>query len=493
MKNLLALFLLLLSTGLPSEAQDRKRAHSSPWEQSVVTLEISRKQYDYYQPWTRKTSRLQKTGLVLGDRQILTTADEMFDRTLVRLQKGGRGQWWVGEVSWIDYHANLALVTTTAEDFWRELRPATLGGGVPDSGGLQILRWHDGNLENRRAEFTQFTVREGQLAAVNQPVLQSDSDIQAAGWGEVVMANAHVLGMVSAQEGRMCTAIPASFIQNILEARKESRYHGLGYFHFYWQGAQNPASLARLSLTGERRGVIVSAVPARPDACQQVIYPQDIILNIDGFDLDIQGDYVDPEYGNLMLENLATRNKWAGDDVNMLVWRDGRPTNIVYRLPKYEYSVSLVPFATYDQEPEYLILGGLVFQPLTDSYLQSWGADWRRRSPFRLNYYHNEPPTKDRPALVLMSQVLPDAFNIGYQEQRGLVVDKVNGQPISRLADLRQALDKPLNGFHIIELIQSDSLRRIVLAAGESEKEATARILKRYGIEDPFHFVGKAD
>src|SRR4029077_3754404 len=112
------------------------------------------------------------------------------------------------------------------------------------------------------------------------------------------------------------------------------------------------------------------------------------------------------------------------------------------------------------QDPAYLIVGGLVFQPLTDPYLQSWGAEWKHRGPFRLLYYRNEPPTKNRPALVLLSQVLPDAYNIGYQEQRYLVLDKVNGQRISRLPELRDTLEKPINGFHILEFTQSDSLRR---------------------------------
>jgi hypothetical protein len=491
MRRLIWVAIIVLVGVLGARAQERKGATRSPWEHSVVTVEVSRKQYDYYQPWTRKTSRVLKTGLCVGEHEVLTTADEVFDRTLVRLQKGGRGRWFVGEVSWIDYHANLALVTTSEEDFWHDLKPGTLGGTVPDEGTLQILRWREGNLENRRAEFTQFTVREGQLAAVNQTVLEADSDIQSAGWGEIITANSHAVGIVSAQDGRMCTAIPATFIQNILEARRQGRFHGLGYFHFYWQGAQNPASLARLKLAGEPRGVIVSSVPARPDSLDQVIHTQDVILNIDGFDLDIQGDYLDPEYGNLMLENLATRNKWAGDDVKMVIWRDGKLTNIVYQLPKFDYSISLVPAATYDQEPEYLILGGLVFQPLTDSYLQAWGSDWRRRSPFRLNYYHGDPPTKDRPALVLMSQVLPDAYNIGYQDQKWLVVDKINGKRISRLSELREALDKPVNGYHIIDLVQSDSLRRIVLAAGDGEKEATSRVLQRYGIDEPYHFAAK--
>src|SRR5882724_4791405 len=99
---------------------------TSAWEHSIVTIEVARKKYDYYQPWTPRTSQTHKTGLVLGEHQILTTADEMFDRTLVRLQKNGRGRWWLGEVAWIDYHANLALVTAVESDFWRDLKPVTL-------------------------------------------------------------------------------------------------------------------------------------------------------------------------------------------------------------------------------------------------------------------------------------------------------------------------------------------------------------------------------
>src|SRR5882724_11743201 len=112
------------SFSLSTNAQEEKL---TGWERSIVTIEISRKQYDYYQPWSKRTRRFQKIGTVIGDRQILTTADELFDRTLIRLQKGGRGRWWLGEVSWLDYHANLALVTVSDENFWRELKPVTFG------------------------------------------------------------------------------------------------------------------------------------------------------------------------------------------------------------------------------------------------------------------------------------------------------------------------------------------------------------------------------
>ena len=336
--GLLLLALVLLGAGAPALAQDARRSHASPWERSVVTIEVARKQYDYYQPWSQGTRRLQKSGLVVGANEILTTADEMFDRTLVRLQKNGRGQWAAGKVVWIDYHANLALLTTPEADFWKGLKPAKWGSAAatPD-GGLRIVRWREGNLEHRQAEFSQFSVREGQLSPINQPVLEVSSEIQGAGWGEPVVADSRVVGLLVAQDGHNGFVMPASFIQSILEARRKGQYHGLGYFHFYWQPGKNPASLARLKLTGEPRGAIVIHVPDRPDGGEQVVKRDDIILSIDGFDLDMQGDYTDPEFGHLNLESLAVRHKWAGDPVKMRIWREGKPMEISYRLPRYGY------------------------------------------------------------------------------------------------------------------------------------------------------------
>src|ERR1041384_3896590 len=60
-------------------AEESKHGAPSVWERSIVTLEVARKKYDYYQPWSKRPSQLQKSGLVVGEREILTTADEMFD------------------------------------------------------------------------------------------------------------------------------------------------------------------------------------------------------------------------------------------------------------------------------------------------------------------------------------------------------------------------------------------------------------------------------
>lgn len=481
MKPSIALLLfVLLAAG--AAVQPARGAEGSPLRNSIVTVEVTRKQYDYYQPWTRKSAQVLKTGTVVGERQILTTADGVWDRSLVRVQKEGRGQWWIGEVSWVDYYANLAMVTVSQAEFWRGLKPLKLAGATAPKSSLQIVRWRDGNLENRSAEFTQFKVREAQLVPISMVQLEISSEIQGVGWGEPILCDSRLAGIIRAQDGRTCIALPADFVSNIIEAHQKPGYRGLGYFHFYWQQGANPASLARLGLPGLPRGVIVDYVPPRPDTLAQTLQEQDIIISIDGFDLDIEGDYQDPAYGHLMLENLAVRGKWAGDEVKMKVWRDHKFLDLSYRLPRFEFTNALVPYASYDQPPQYYILGGLVFQPLTDAYLQSWGPDWKQRAPFRLNYYNYENPTKERPALVVLSQVLPDPYNIGYQEQHCLVLDKVNGQPISHLSDLREALCHPLNGYHLLEFAAGDTTRRMVLTAGDAEAQATARVLQRYSI-----------
>jgi hypothetical protein len=123
-------------------------------------------------------------------------------------------------------------------------------------------------------------------------------------------------------------------------------------------------------------------------------------------------------------------------------------------------------------------------------YLQTWGPEWKRRAPFRLFYYTTEQPTPEQPALVVLSQVLADGYNIGYQEQRFLVLQSVNHRRISHLTDLREALKCPVNGFHILDFAQGESLQRMVLAAGDAEKAATRRVLESYGIAEPFRLNG---
>jgi len=477
---------LLLGT-VSALGREPARKAAGDWERTLVSVEINRKQYDYFQPWTKRVQTVTKAGLVIGPREILTTADDLANRTLVRVQKGGRGRWWNAEVKWVDYPANIAVVTSPDEKFWTGLKPATLAEPIKKDEDVQIIRWRAGNLEVRKAEFSRFTVSHPNMSDAVHVQLELSSEIEGIGWAEPAVAGSRVVGLVFSQSGNQLQVLPSPFIRSIIAAQAKGHYKGLGYFDFTWQPAENPETLDYLKLAGEKRGAVVIDVAAKPGVVP-LLKPRDILLQVDNFDIDTQGDYVAPDYGHLLLENLSTRNKWAGDVVRLKIWRDGRAQEVEYRLPKAENAARLVPEAPFDQEPEFAIIGGLVFQPLTKNYLRNWGQDWERRAPFRLAYFRNQDPTPERPAIVILSQVLPDLYNLGYQESRQLVLEKLNGQKINYLSDLQPALKKPMNGFHLFEFMKGDTLQRIVLDAATLDA-ATKRVLDRYGIEKDQVFI----
>ena len=472
-------FALLLLIGLFSLPLSRAAdAPEDVWERAIVTIEVTGKEYDYLQPWSRQVDQVQKMGTIIGDREILTTADFMADHTLIRLQKG-RGRWYRGEVTWIDYHANLAAVTCAEEPFWEETEKIEIAEVAPRRGTAQLARWRGGILEVRNIDVNRLTVKTGKLTFMDYLHLELNSEMDGIGWAEAILQDGKLVGITSSKENNTITTLPCSFIRTCLEDRKKAPYQGLGYFAFVWQSAENPDTLQYLGLDGEPRGVIVIEVPTNTVTA---LRPRDVILEIDGFEIDVQGDYRDPDYGNLMLEHLATRTKRAGEVVKIKIIRDSKEQEVDYTLPKADYAVELVPRAVFDQEPEYLIMGGLVFQPLTVPYLQSWGSDWNRKAPFRLSYAAREMASPEEPSYIILSLVMPDPVNLGYQDARYLVVDKLNGKKVRTLQDLIAAKEVPQDGFHLFEFREGDSLQRLILDAAETDA-ATERVLQRYGIQ----------
>ena len=473
---------VLVAASLPTRAAASEKKHHSAfsWENAVIHLEISGKEYSYVQPWTRAERKVIKTGVVVADHLIITTADGLNDQTLIRMQKGGGGLYSLGRVVWIDYQSNLAALTTDEADFWEGLTPATLADPVPTTGLVHILRWEDGRLENRPGDIERMAVDNSALSFVSVPSLKVDSTISSAIASEPVTQGDRLLGLASGQESDVVTAVPSSFISSILNARKHGSFSGLGYFDFTWEPVQNPLSLQSLGLPGATRGVIVKDTGLKPGVTS-LLHSRDIILQIDGFDIDAQGDYDDPQYGKIMLENLSSRGKWAGQHCAIKIWRDGKEQTITYVLPKAEYSDELVPEQSFDHPPDYVLAGGFVFVQLSDAFLRSWGPTWRQRAPFRVTYYETDKVKPDRPQRIILSGVLPAHVNLGYEMLHDAVLDTVNGVKIGKMSDLVAALKAPINGFDVFKFTPGESREEAVLDASEID-DANQEIMTRFHI-----------
>jgi hypothetical protein len=452
------------------------------WQTSIVTFDITRNNYNFRIPWDKRAQTAAKLGTVIEGNEILTTAQGLANRTLVRLQKGGRGKWYNGSVEWVDYQANLAVVGVSDPTFWEGLAPVRFAQADELKRNLQIVRWRGGNIERRAAEFSRFSVADANFNQAPRIEMKTSSEMEGAGRGELMVSGGRVVGLVASKSGSTCSVIPTPFIMSILEKRASGDYRGLGFFDFIWQPASNPATTKYFEFSGQTGGVLLIKPSTRPGA-ESPLKLHDIILEIDGYPIDIQGDYLDPDYGHVIMEYLACRKKWAGDIVKFKIWRDGEKREIDYVLPKADFSKNLIIDGPVGKEPTYVIAGGLVFVPLSAEFLSSWGADWQRTAPFRLVYYNKQKAKKDQPSLVVLSLVLPDSYNIGYQERniQNLVLDQANGRQISKLDDLIGALENPQNGFHVFQFNKGSSVQKIILEADQLDK-ANQRIAKRYGV-----------
>ena len=450
------------------------------WDNAVLHLEVSSKEYSYIQPWARSERKVYKTGVVIADHQIITTAEGLNDQTVIRLQKEGGGFFSEGRIVWIDYQSNLAALTTDEKEFWTGLQAASLADPVPVNAPVRIQRWAEERLESRQGDIERVTVDNSAMSFVSVPVLKVDSTISNAGSSDAVTSGNRLVGLATGQDGDVVTAIPSSFISSIVNARRNGTFTGLGYFDFTWEPVQNPLALEYLKLPGAPRGVIVDQTGLKPGV-ESLIKMRDVILQIDGFDIDAQGNYRDPQYKKLVLENLSSRGKWAGQDCKIKVWRDGKEMDITYKLPLAEYSDELVPQQSFDQAPQYVLAGGFVFTQLTDAYLRSWGAAWRQRAPFRLAFYDTKKVKPERTERVVLSQVLPDKVNIGYETLRNTVIDEVNGVKIGKISDLVTALKSPVNGFDVFKFASGEPVQMAVLDASEIDT-ANQNVMTRFHI-----------
>ena len=97
----------------------------------------------------------------------------------------------------------------------------------------------------------------------------------------------------------------------------------------------------------------------------------------------------------------------------------------------------------------------------------------------------NKKNPKHHSRVVLVTQVIPDAINIGYQNLSNAVVLKINDQSIHSLIDVSEAFLKPKNEFHRIDFLPGSERMSVVLPE-EKLEESNQRIKNNYRIPKLF-------
>ncbi len=451
----------------------------------IVTLRVTGQEWNWKTPWAKQPPWTRSlTGLVVSDHRILVSSPGIGNQLLIEAQKLGRDQRTPARLDLFDPEGPLALVAVDDPAFWEGLAPLPIADRVPTSGDVTIHRWpRVGQFDSSSGSVRQ--VRSGRHGFSRTTLLTLDVTTSAdAGDGDVIMAGGQVVGLATAKSGESAAAIAAPVLRAFLAAASTGGYPGFARAGISWQELTNPALRDSLGLSPEEGGIRLTRVlPHGPAA--GILEVGDVLLEIAGVPLDPSGQFEHPLYGRQSFGLLLTDGRGPGDTLEMRVLRNGERKTVSMVLTRMPTDTDRVPAYVVGRGPDYAVLGGLVFQDLSGPYLSTWG-DFNRRAPPRLliaNERDGLLPTAERPRIVLLSSVLPDAANLGYQDLRDLIVVRVNGRAVGQVDDVRKAFREPQGGFHVIEFLPGQGPARIVLDAKEV-RESEARVSAAYGVPD---------
>jgi hypothetical protein len=375
----------------------------------------------------------------------------------------------------VDYEANLALLKTDSAD----LLAGVPGLQIGDSSiGDQLSVWQLENNGRLLVTTGPMTTAEMFTYPVDGSFLIYRMTVQLQGRDSSftlpVVNGGKLTGVLMAYDSQTNNAniIPAPVIQHFLKDSADGQYQGFPRVGYSYSPTRDPA-LRRYAkipddITG---GVYITNVLKDSPAAAAGLQEGDVLIGVDDFAVDQDGNFDDPAYGKIPLSHLFSTHHFAGDKVNLQILRSGERKTLDATLSRRNPNDYVSDPYIIDARPRYIVVGGLILQELSRQYLKDFGADWVRRAPSRLVYSDRFQTElyKDGPRkLVFLSRVLPTSATVGYEELNHLLIKRINGIELQSLDDVPGALDKPLNGFHRIDF--EEDPKTIYLDAAEIEK-----------------------
>jgi len=464
---IMAAMLPLAAESTATQGAPETAASASPGKpaidpaRSLVYVTATAQRPRFAQPWEKNPpQRRRGLGAYIGEGRVLVTAELIADSAFIEFERPGDGLRRTARVLFRDYECNLALLETDqGNGFFDTMQPLELDGAARAGDTIQVWQLEDDGSP---------LISEGRLSRIQiGPYFVPDRQLLRYEFKGSLQNKSGSFIIPAVRDGRLtgillgynandqiADILPAPIIQRFLDDLAEGDYLGFPVLGVTSSHTTDEQFRRWLGLEPSGGGVYINRV--RPNSAAEIggILPGDVILGIDGFEIDRRGFYDDPDFGRLNFGHLVSARKKAGEPVEMTLWRD-----------KEEITLSLVPTRTppeeflvdpymFDRMPRYFVLGGMVFIELSRPFLTSFN-DWQKNAPLELLHAEANPEqyNEGRRKLVVLLYSIPTPATLGYERVGTAIVQEVNGKFITDLNDLGTAVAGNTGPHHSITLL----------------------------------------
>lgn len=458
--------------------------------QSLVRVNATLQSYNFVRPWEKGAPTPRRgLGAVLEGNRVLVTAELIVNSTYIELEHPATGEKAPAKIVGRDYEADLALLAPVdeASDFLKNLTPLKIDTTVKPKDELEVWQIEDNGdgviteVEVLRADVRQYFIDGAQFLVYQ---VRGSLQARANSFTLPVTKDGKLVGLLLSYSSKeqISQILAGPIIQAFLDDVDDGEYQGFPSVGLSFAQTLDDQLRKFAKIENKDGGVYVRQVGKDGSAEKGGLKQGDIIMALDGNAIDSRGNYEDPLYGKLNFSHLVRGGATVGQTVKFDIIRDGKPKSLDVTLERKDPGEHLVDPYMYDRGPKYVIMGGLIFQELTQAYLQSWGDKWDTRAPFKLVHAQAHPEIYEdegRKKLVFLSQALRTPSTLGYEDLGFIIVTKVNDQPISDIKELSEAFTKPnANGLHKIEFTDYPK----VIYVDDRVARAINKELIKYGI-----------
>jgi len=430
--------------------------------------------YNLLRPWEKQEgSTTQAMGVYLGDGKVLTNGASVRAATYVEISLPDHSRRAAARVLRADPDLNLALLSVAREqdaDLFDSRAAQTVGEPLRLGDTAELWSIIRGVIP---VELSLTAESGAEGSSVPRMQMQSVQPMpQGIATGLPVVKEGKLVALSTGYhpQTQTFTCTNAEMIRRFL-SRGEDDAVGTPVLGARFIGLDDPVFREYLKLQPDQGGLYLGRVKPGGAAETAGLQEGDVVMAIDGIPVDTQGRCQHPLYGLVGASSLVHSIKSVGDYITLTISRDGQVQDIDVPLNRDAVDKALLGEDKPGVQPRYIMWGGLLFQPLTSTYLQALRATAKGLPlPFlEIDRREKELREEGYKELVALTLVIPTPATLGYDSLGFCLVEAVNGEPVHSFSEFARLLDAPTSD-GIVELQLNKPPYRIYLDRQTVEK-----------------------